>query len=112
MPKPQIMPNASLCPVSLALAPATSSTKIARCATPLAYSPVYTAPTPNGKNPAKIPATVGFGPPLPVGPPLALGAGIAAGAPPETNPEVPNPDAPAEVPAGTPSIFAPRQSSQ
>jgi hypothetical protein len=111
---PQITPSASLCPLSLALMPAISKPKIARCASPLAYCPVYTAPTPKGKNPARIPATVGFGP-LPLMWGGAGGGGIcpkAAGAP-----IVPNVEEagrkPAETdPAGTPSIFAPRQSSQ
>src|ERR1700682_117953 len=88
------------------LQPAISKTKMARCASPLAYCPVYTAPTPKGKNPARIPATVGFGPlPLPVG---GGGGGICPGAAGvnvlETNPVVPV--------GALPSIFAPRQSSQ
>src|SRR4029077_1834658 len=82
-----------------------SKTKMARCASPLAYCPVYTAPTPQGKNPARIPATVGLGPLLLPG---AGGGGTYPGAPGEnaggTNPA---------VPVGTlPSILAPRQSSQ
>src|ERR1700687_611055 len=112
MPKPQIMPRASPRPFSLALAPAMSKTKMARCASPLAYCPVYTAPTPKGKNPARIPATVGLGPlPLPGGGGGgggtcrdAAGETVVGEKPPETNPV---------VPVGTaPSIFAPRQSSQ
>src|SRR6266403_1569882 len=68
-----------------------SKTKMARCASPLAYCPVYTAPTPKGKNPARIPATVGFGPlPLPGG---GGGGGTYPGAPGEnvleTHPEAP-----------------------
>src|SRR5208282_6772652 len=112
---PQITPSASLCGLSLALMPAISKPKIARCASPLAYCPVYTAPTPKGKNPARIPATVGFGPlplmcgggggsggigPNAVGAPIVAGAPIVEEEPPETDPE------------GTPSIFAPRHSSQ
>src|ERR1700730_7972287 len=86
------------------LQPAMSKTKIARCASPLAYWPVYTAPTPNGKNPARHPATAGFGPlPLPTGGggggicPDAAGANVL-----ETNPVVPV--------GAVPSILAPRQS--
>src|SRR5208337_4090639 len=102
----------SLFRLPLAIAPAKSKETIAKCASPLAYWPVYTAPTPKGKKPARIPATVGFGPlPLPVGGgggrtcPGAAGEALC-GKPPGTNPEA------AEAPVGTPSIFAPRQSSQ
>src|SRR5215469_9546779 len=42
--------------------PKISSTMITRWASPLAYCEQYTAPTPMGKNPARIPATAGFGP--------------------------------------------------
>src|SRR5208337_5037269 len=103
---PQIAGRASL---PLTLHPATSNPKIARCASPLAYCPVYTAPTPKGKNPARIPATVGFGPlPLTGGSgggtcPDAAGENVVGVNPPEVNPA---------APAGTPSIFAPRHSSQ
>src|SRR2546423_13737977 len=87
----------------LELQPATSKAKIPKCASPLAYCPMYTAPMPKGIAP-NIPATVGFGPlPLPGG----GGGGTYPDAPGEnvleTNPA---------VPAGAPSILAPRQSSQ
>src|SRR5208337_5004504 len=114
MPKPQITPRASLCPLSLALIPAMSNPKMARCASPLAYCPVYTAPTPKGKNPARIPATAGLGPLLLAGggggggiAPDHAGVYVVGEKPPETKPELP-----AAAPVGTPSIFAPRQSSQ
>src|SRR5208282_688340 len=115
MPKTQMICRASLLPWSPALAPTKSMVMITRCASPLAYWPVYTAPTPKGKNPARIPATVGFGPlplmcgggggsggigPNAVGAPIVAGAPIVEEEPPETDPE------------GTPSIFAPRHSSQ
>src|SRR5208337_1083641 len=109
MPKPQMMPRASLRPLSPALAPAMSKTKMARCANPLAYWPVYTGLTPKGKNPARIPATVGLGPLLLPGGggggATCPGVGLAAGTVPGTNPA---------APVGTPSvsILAPRQSSQ
>src|SRR5271157_4338934 len=109
MPKPQITPRASLCPLSLALIPAMSNPKMARCASPLAYCPVYTAPTPKGKNPARIPATAGLGPlPLPGG-----GGGGGGGTCPEAVGEKPPETNPAAL-AGAPSvsILAPRQSSQ
>src|ERR1700674_4014155 len=104
MPKPQITDTAVLLP---RLCTTMSRVMIARCASPFAYWPVYTAPTPKGKNPARIPATVGFGPlPLPGG---GGGGGTYPDAPGEnvggTNPAVP-------VPGALPSIFAPRQSSQ
>src|SRR5271155_5159209 len=111
-PNPHKTPRADEWSLSAAFNPAMNKTKMARCASPLAYCPVYTAPTPNGKNPARMPATAGFGP-LPTGGggggtcPDAAGENAAAGKPPEATPDVP-----AEVPAGTPSIFAPRQSSQ
>src|SRR4030088_3789159 len=86
------------------LQPAISKTKMARCASPFAYWPVYTAPTPKGKNPARIPATVGLGPlPLPGG---GGGGGTYHDDPGEnvgeTNPAVP-------VGALPVSILAPRQ---
>src|SRR5713226_1481856 len=97
--------RASLCRSPAAFAPAKRKAKMARCARPLAYCPVYTAPTPKGKNPAKIPATVGFGPlPLPGG---GGGGGTYPGAPEENVPGT-KPTAP----GAAPSIFAPRQSSQ
>src|ERR1700723_2863598 len=109
MPKPQIIPRTSPCGRSLALAPAISRTKVARCASPLAYWPVYTAPTPKGKKPARIPATVGFGPPpLPGG----GGGGNCPGADGKNGGGEKLGGASPAAPVGTPSIFAPRQSSQ
>src|SRR3984893_16314774 len=107
MPIPQKTPRAVEGSLSAALAPAMSKTKMARCASPFAYCPVYTAPTPKGKNPARIPATVGLGPlPLPGG---GGGGGTYPDAPGENVGET-NP----AVPVGAPpvSILAPRQSSQ
>jgi hypothetical protein len=72
---------------------------------PLGILPGVNRAHAEGKNPARIPATVGFGP-LP-----AIPAGIAGG----TCPGAAGNESrskPAEAPAGTPSIFAPRQSSQ
>src|ERR1700731_2009455 len=104
MAKLQITDNAVLLP---ALQTTMSNVMMARCASPLAYCPVYTAPTPKGKNPERIPATAGFGPlPLPGG---GGGGGTYPDAPEEnvggTNPAVP-------VKALPVSILAPRQSSQ
>src|ERR1035438_3211938 len=57
------MPNPLIVGISspLALQPAISRANTHRCASPLAYCPLYTAPTPNGIAP-RIPATVGLGP--------------------------------------------------
>src|SRR5260370_24904364 len=104
MAKLQITDNAVLLP---ALLTTMSSVMMARCASPLAYCPVYTAPTPKGKNPDRIPATVGFGPlPLPEegggGGTYPDAAGENVGG---TNPAAPDGAAPV-------SILAPRQSSQ
>src|SRR6266496_6430698 len=57
-----------------------SRTKIPRWASPLAYWPVYTAPTPKGKTPPRMPATVGLGPAF--GPALGVYGGVV---------EAPNP---------------------
>src|SRR5271170_6881452 len=104
IPSPQNQPSAAESSLAAVFAPITSKTKMTRCASPLAYCPLYTAPTPGAT--ARIPANAGFGPLLP-----AIGGGGGGGKPPEANPGVPV-DVPAEAAAGTPSIFAPRQSSQ
>src|ERR1039457_3821208 len=102
-----MIPSASDPLWSLAFTPRMSSAKIDRCASPFAYCPVYTAPTPMGKNPARMPATVGFGPLPPAGG-TVRGGGI--------RPDCEDADAPGlhpvSVPVVTPSILAPRQSSQ
>src|SRR6202158_1003204 len=100
IPMPQIAGSTS----PGALQPATSKAKMPRCAKPLAYCPLYTAPIPNGIAP-RIPATVGLGPlPLP-------GGGGSGG----TCPDAAGENVPGTNPAvlaGAPSILAPRQSSQ
>src|ERR1019366_1029741 len=100
IPKPQIAGNKS----PEELQPATSKAKMPRCARPLAYCPLYTAPIPNGIAP-RIPATVGLGPlPLPGGGGAGIVPAAAGGNVPGTNP--------AEAGATVPSIRAARHSSQ
>src|SRR5215469_11068849 len=68
-----------------ALRPKISSTMTTRCAKPFAYCEQYTAPTPMGKNPARIPATAGFGPAFSGGRrPGTVGVGGIGGPYPET----------------------------
>src|ERR1700733_11950105 len=110
-PMPQTGPRNSALPWSVLARHAINNPKMARCANPFAYWPVYTAPTPKGKTPARIPATVGFGPvPLGKGTP-AGGGGITPGV--GIGPGIVAPVPGTNVDAGpVPAMRAPRQSSQ